>query len=120
MKTVYNEIKTYTTKDGSVIRELMHPDRDGNKNQSLAEATIPAGEKTALHKHECSEEIYHILQGKGVMVLGENKITVEIGDTICIPPGMRHNILNSGDVDLKILCACSPPYLHDDTSLYGY
>jgi hypothetical protein len=31
------------TKDGSGIRELMHPDRHGNRNQSLAEALVPPG-----------------------------------------------------------------------------
>ena len=36
IKTTYNNIKSYITKDGSEIRELMHPDVHGNIRQSLA------------------------------------------------------------------------------------
>ena len=59
LKTNYNKIRPYTTKDGAIIRELMHPDVHGNSNQSLAEATITQGTATALHRHKRSEEIYH-------------------------------------------------------------
>ncbi|MGW8223534.1 MAG: cupin domain-containing protein, partial [Syntrophobacteria bacterium] len=40
LKSTYNEIHPYVTKDGAIIRELMHPEVHGNSNQSLAEATI--------------------------------------------------------------------------------
>ncbi|AKB55531.1 hypothetical protein A9239_06475 [Methanosarcina sp. A14] len=54
--TRYEEIEPYITKDGSIIRELMHPSVHGNSNQSLAEATVPAGGKTLLHKHHLTED----------------------------------------------------------------
>ena len=40
----------YVTKDGSVVRELMHPHVHGNANTSLAEAVVAAGKTTHLHK----------------------------------------------------------------------
>ena len=43
MKTRYAEIPAYVTKDGSEIRELMHPAQHGNRLQSLAEATVAPG-----------------------------------------------------------------------------
>ena len=58
-KTEFEKFEPYITKDGSIIRELMHPSVHGNPNQSLAEATVPAGGKTLLHKHRITEEIYH-------------------------------------------------------------
>jgi mannose-6-phosphate isomerase-like protein (cupin superfamily) len=115
MKTEYEKIKPYTTKDGSIIRELMHPDQHGNKMQSLAEATIQAGSETFMHKHLKTEEIYHITQGRGVMVLGDSQLDFIAGDTILIPPGTLHLIRNNGYVEVKILCCCSPPYSHNDT-----
>ena len=39
------------------------------------------------------------------------------GDTVLIKPGVPHRIENAGGTPLKILCACSPPYSHDDTEL---
>lgn len=117
MKTSLADIKPYTTKDGSVIRELMHPDRQGNKNQSLAEATVAPGAQTRLHRHHCSEELYHITRGDGLLTLDEKLIEVSSGDTILIPPGTAHRIKNRGNGPLTILCCCSPPYAHDDTEL---
>ena len=113
----YEEINSYQTKDGSWIRELMHLARDGNINQSLAEATVPVNTATQLHRHINSEELYHITQGNGLMVLGQHHFTVQTGDTVQIPPGTPHKIINTGTDVLKILCCCSPAYSHDDTEL---
>ncbi len=65
MKTRLADIAPYLTKDGSEIRELMHPDQHGNRRQSLAEALVPAGKRTLLHRHLTSEELYHITSGEG-------------------------------------------------------
>ena len=117
-KTEYDRIKPYTTRDGSLIRELMHPDVHGNQKQSLAEATITIGSATLLHRHQQAEEIYYITTGTGLMTLGDVKFKVNAGDTVCIPPGTPHQIQNTGDTILKLLCCCSPPYSHDDTELW--
>ena len=119
MKSVYREIEPYVTKDGSEIRELMHPSVHGNAKQSLAEATVQPGCTTRLHRHRTTEEIYYIVQGEGEMVLGDERFRVRAGDTICIPPGAAHCIENSGSAALRILCACSPAYDHRDTDLLG-
>lgn len=117
MRTNYATIQPYVTKDGSHIRELMHPSAHGNRNQSLAEATVPPRARTALHVHKATEEIYHITHGAGMMTLGGERFAVAAGDTICIVPGTPHCIENTGDAPLTILCACSPGYSHDDTEL---
>lgn len=105
----------YQTKDGSEIRELMHPESHGNANQSLAEATVPVGGKTLQHRHLIAEEIYHITEGMGLMTLGDASFEVKPGDTVCIPPGFDHCIENIGQGPLVFLCACSPAYSHQDT-----
>ncbi len=117
MKTSYGQITPFVTKDGSEIRELMHPTAHGTRNQSLAEATIRTGQETALHRHRVSEEIYHVTAGQGLMTLGTETFTVSGGDTLLIPPGMPHRIRNTGRDPLRILCSCAPPYSHDDTEL---
>lgn len=117
IKTEYEKIQSYVTKDGSVTRELMHPDVHGNVKQSLAEATIPIGGETVLHRHVKSEEIYHIIQGQGIMFLGDEQCEVRAGDTMYIPQETAHRIQNTGKIPLKILCCSSPPYSHDDTEL---
>ena len=117
MKTRYSDIPAYITKDGSEIRELLHPDTHGSRNQSLAEAIIPAGTHTLLHRHRRTEEIYHVIAGRGEMRMGDERIPVEPGDSILIPPGTPHCIEALGGESLRILCCCSPAYSHEDTEL---
>ena len=117
MKSHYAHVEPFITKDGSVIRELMHPSVHGNANQSFAEAIVPVRVTTKLHRHRASEEIYYIIAGKGQMTLGAESSTVQAGDTVCIPPGTPHNIANIGTAELRILCCCAPAYSHDDTEL---
>lgn len=119
-KTAYAAIVPFFTKDGSQIRELMHPVQHaahGVRAQSLAEAIVAPGTKTLLHMHRQSEEIYHITQGTGRMTLGDTQFEVNAGDTVCIAPGTPHAIECLSAAPLKILCACSPPYAHEDTKI---
>ena len=117
MKTTREQAAPYRTRDGSEIRELMHPEVHGNRNQSLAEAIVRPGCRTRRHKHPCSEELYHVLSGSGRMTLADKVFPVLAGDTVCIAPGVEHSIENTGNYDLVILCCCAPPYSHADTEL---
>lgn len=117
MHTRYADIVPYLTLDGSEIRELMHPDRHGVRQQSLAEALVAPGAATRLHRHRASEELYHVTAGRGRMTLGEASFEVAEGDTVLIPPGTPHRIENVSDTPLRILCTCSPAYRHEDTEL---
>jgi len=117
MKTAYRDITAFVTKDGSEIRELMHPAVHGNRVQSLAEATLNPGASTRLHRHHATEEIYHFVAGTGRMQLGDEVFAVNAGDTVCIPPGTAHNLHNTGSEPLRLLCACTPPYSDADTEL---
>lgn len=109
-------VAPYFTKDGSEIRELMHPAVHGNRAQSLAEARVFPGKATRLHRHLQTEELYHILEGKGLMRLGQEEFSVVPGDTVCIPPGTPHCIAAEGG-PLRLLCCCTPAYSHEDTEL---
>ena len=117
MQTRYPDVPAYVTRDGSTIRELMHPALHGNRLQSLAEATVDAGSRTQLHRHALTEELYHVTAGSGIMTLGDSLLKVGVGDTVLIPPGTPHRIEATGAEPLRILCCCSPPYSHDDTEL---
>ncbi len=117
MITHYRLIDNYITKDGSTIRELMHPKSHGNHNQSLAEATVPAGVCTQLHLHKHSEEIYFITHGEGIMRLNDERFAVYEGDSIHIAANTPHQIHNKTKQPLVFLCMCSPAYDHHDTFL---
>lgn len=117
VKTRYADVLAYTTKDGSEIRELMHPNHHGSRNQSLAEATVAAGRETRLHRHLRSEELYHVISGAGCMILDSERFPVFPGDTILVPPGTAHAVRAEGNAPLRLLCCCSPAYAHEDTEI---
>jgi len=105
--------KPFTTKDGSQIRSILDRTNAPVQKQSLAEARLPAGAATERHYHRESEEFYFLLEGEGEMEVDGDKKTVGPGDCILIPPGAWHQIHATSN--LQFLCACAPPYSHEDT-----
>ena len=113
----YAEIEAFTTLDGSQIREWAGPVSIPARNQSLAEATVPAGGATTAHYHRETEELYLITEGRGLLVLDGAERVVNEGDCALIPPGAVHKIFNVGAGPLRIVCACAPAYSDEDTVL---
>lgn len=108
-------VSAFITKDGSEIRELLAHRNSAIRNQSLAEARLPAGASTQEHYHPKAEEIYYITHGTGRMRIEGEEQLVGAGDAIAIPPGKRHKLWNTGAEVLRLLCCCAPAYEHEDT-----
>jgi len=105
--------KPFTTKDGSQIRSILDRTNAPVANQSLAEATLPAGAFTERHYHQLTEEFYFILEGEGKMEINGEIQHVVPGDAILIPPLAWHQI--TATAPLRFLCCCAPAYAHEDT-----
>jgi len=105
----YDSLEPFTTKAGSTIREYLH-----TAAQSLAEASLEAGQSTQRHYHRLSEEIYLIVEGAGRMELDGEERDVVVGDAILIPPGAWHTLVAAAE-GTRLLCCCVPPYSNDDT-----
>jgi len=112
-----NDVPAFTTKDGSEIRELLAYRNSCIRRQSLAEARLAVGGSTTRHRHPSTEEIYYILEGTGEMQIDDESRQVGPGDAIAIPPGASHELRNTGQTVLKLLCCCVPAYEHKDTIL---
>src|SRR5207247_9010229 len=101
-------VPAFTTKDGSEIRELLAHRNSCIRKQSLAEARLPPGARTAPHYHPRTEEIYYVLEGTGRMQIDGAMRDVGPEDAIAIPPGAVHTIENTGAGTLRFLCCCAP------------
>jgi mannose-6-phosphate isomerase-like protein (cupin superfamily) len=106
------KLKPFITKDRSEIREFYR-----SQNMSLAEAIVEVGQTTEYHFHKISEEVYYMLEGKGLMEVDDDKEEVSEDQAVVIPPRSRHRISNTGSSPLIFLCLCSPPYSDEDTVL---
>ena len=113
--TKLDELDAFITKDGSSIRELIGPAWTAAEKQSFAEATAPPGGSTDEHYHRTSEEIYYFISGSGRMRLGDQESAVGVGDSVVIPPGIRHKLWADEGAPLVLLCCCAPAYSHEDT-----
>jgi mannose-6-phosphate isomerase-like protein (cupin superfamily) len=112
-----SDVPAFMTKDGSEIRELLAYRNSAIRNQSLAEARLPAGGSTQEHYHTRAEEIYYITRGRGRIQIDGEMRAVGPGDAIAIRPGQRHRLWNTGNETLHLLCCCAPAYDHDDTTI---
>ncbi len=110
-----DEVPAFITKDGSEIRELLAHRNSAIRNQSLAEARVPAGGSTLEHYHPKTEEIYYITAGAGRVRIENETRDVKPGDAIAIPPGRKHKLWNTSKETLRMLCCCAPAYEDGDT-----
>jgi mannose-6-phosphate isomerase-like protein (cupin superfamily) len=112
-----DDLDSFTTLDGSAIREIVGPAWTPARNQSLAEATVPAGGATTAHFHRAAEELYLFTSGRGRLRVGDDEREVRPGDCAVIPPGTIHKLWCTGSEPLVLLCCCAPAYSHEDTVL---
>ncbi|CAN5485316.1 cupin domain-containing protein [soil metagenome] len=108
-----NEQKPFTTADGSTIRSILDRTNAPVQQQSLAEASLEAGQATQRHHHKQTEEIYFILEGRAEMEVDGETRDVETCDAILLPAGAWHVI--RARTRLRFLCSCAPPYSYEDT-----
>jgi len=55
------------------------------------------------------EEIYYLLQGQGIMTVGDDQQKVSAGDAIWLPYGVPHSLANDGDEDCITLVTAAMP-----------
>jgi mannose-6-phosphate isomerase-like protein (cupin superfamily) len=55
------------------------------------------------------EEIYYLLQGQGLMTVGDDQQPVSAGDAVWLPYGVPHSFLNNGNEDCVVLVAAAMP-----------
>lgn len=67
----------------------------------------PGGRSFPFHYHLANEEAIYILEGEGMLRLGEQPLPVRAGDYIALPvgPAHAHQLINSSEAPLRYLCA---------------
>ena len=104
-----HDTQEYYFQEGCYITELWNENSD--EQVSVAQARLPAGERTKAHALNNTVERYLILSGKGVVHVGDNSPeSVGKGDVVYIPASASQSIENTGDHDLVFLAICTPPF----------
>jgi mannose-6-phosphate isomerase-like protein (cupin superfamily) len=104
----------FTAGDGSMLRELFHPAKEPlGLGYSLAHAEVGPGGKTRPHRLK-SAEVYYVLEGRGLMHVGNEQAEVAAGQAVCIPPDTIQFIENPGPGRLAFLCIVDPAWTAGD------
>ncbi len=64
----------------------------------------PGTSSRGPHVHDGFEEVIHVLDGEGVLKTDGGDHALAPGDTALVPPGERHQTVNTGDMTLTLFC----------------
>jgi mannose-6-phosphate isomerase-like protein (cupin superfamily) len=107
----FNAGAEYYLDERCYINELSNSVED--PDVSIAQARVPPGVTTRLHRLQGITERYVILSGTGNVEVGNLCAQhVAAGDVVLIPPGCPQRITNTGTTDLLFLAICSPRFMH--------
>ncbi|MEW6130777.1 MAG: cupin domain-containing protein [Acidobacteriota bacterium] len=109
-----NQARIIETAHGSALRPLIDRTTSTITQCSLAEELLPPGAAVTAHHHRELEEIYYLIEGKGLMTVGDEEREVGAGDAIYVPRGARHRLKNIGDEPIRLLVACGPAFFYED------
>ncbi len=89
---------------GSVeILHIFKQEELKGKARLCARITIAPGSSIGLHQHDNEEEIFYIINGKGLVNDNGSISEVGAGDSIITGNGASHSIENTGDGPLEMM-----------------
>jgi mannose-6-phosphate isomerase-like protein (cupin superfamily) len=99
----------YFFAEGCFITEWSNSSDD--PHVSIARARLEPGKTTRWHLLHDTTERYVLLEGCGVVEVGDLPAEpVQVGDVVIIPAEARQRITNTGAEDLVFLAICSPRF----------
>ena len=79
---------------------------------SIARARVEVGVTTKPHRLEGVVERYLIVQGTGIVTIGDlEPERMNPGDVAVVPSGISQQICNDGPIDLVFYCICTPRFI---------
>lgn len=93
---------------GALSKPLVRPETAGSRLMDYRISTYQPMAYVQLHTHKVQEQVYHVLDGEGMMEMDGRRQVVRRHDVIFIPPGVEHGISNTGLGDLTFIVVTTP------------
>ena len=93
---------------GALSKPLVMPENAGTRHIDYRISMYQPMAHVKKHVHKVQEQVYHVLEGEGLMEIDGETRVVRKHDVIFLPPGIEHSIANSGINDLVFLVVTSP------------
>lgn len=95
---------------GTILCRTLLDHADSNAGIRFAhETTLPPGTSIGHHTHTHDEEIYHNLEGTGLLTTDGITRAFNKGDTALVKQGGSHALTNNSPHPLRILVVCVAP-----------
>jgi len=82
------------------------------KNSQLVLMSLKPGEEIGMEMHTL-DQFFRVESGEGKTILDGVEHEIRDGSAIVIPAGTRHNIINTGEGEMKLYTIYSPPNHRD-------
>jgi mannose-6-phosphate isomerase-like protein (cupin superfamily) len=93
---------------GALSKALVRPETVGSRQIDYRISTYQPMAYVEAHAHKVQEQVYHVLDGEGLMEIDGERRVVRRHDVIFLPPGVRHSIQNTGLGDLTFIVVTTP------------
>ena len=78
-------------------------------HEQVVVMTLGPGEDIGSEVHPSTDQIFVLVEGSGIAVLGEEVRDFDDGDLVFVRAGTRHNIINRGPTPLRLITIYAPP-----------
>jgi len=76
--------------------------------------SLAPGEEIGLEVHEENDQFFRFEQGAGKVIIDETEYVVGDGDSVIVPAGAQHNVINTSTNEaLKLYTIYAPPHHQD-------
>lgn len=82
---------------------LIDPQNSPSQRLTLGVTTIYPTGSTTGHSHDDREEVYYVVSGEGIMLVGEDEYPIKAGDALYVPPSEYHTTFQSGNAPLTVV-----------------
>ncbi len=103
MKGYVDDIEKIT-EENTNFRKVVYT---GNHLQ-LVVMSLKPGEDIGEEVHPKVDQFFRVEEGKGKVVMDGEETEFEDGFAIVVPSGVNHNVINTGDEDLKLYTIYTP------------
>ena len=93
---------------GALSKALVRPETVGSRRIDYRISTYRPMAYVERHVHQVQEQVYHVLDGEGMMEIDGERRVVRKHDVVFLPPGAWHSIQNTGLGDLTFIVATTP------------
>lgn len=108
-KGFYGNVESLTLENES-FRKVLYT----ALNCQLVLMSLNPQEEIGFEVHDEGDQFFRFEKGQGRVIINETEYTVRDGDSVIVPAGARHNVINSSQTEkLKLYTIYAPPHHKD-------